>query len=236
MKKRFKLDMMPQPDDVSCGATCLHAVYRHYGDRVSVSRVAREVEQLEGGGTLGVLLGCHALRRGYAVNLYSYNLTVFDPTWHDLGSAALTRRLQRQIAAKRQRKLTVASRAYIEFMRLGGDIRFTELSPNLIRRYLHKCVPLIAGLSATYLYQTAREHGPDNEIDDVRGLPVGHFVVLSDYDVESRDVVVADPYQANPRGTRHYEVGITRLIASILLGVLTYDANVLVVTPKPAGS
>ncbi len=232
MQRRLKLDMMPQPDDVSCGATCLHAVYRHYGDALDLARLMREVEQLEGGGTLGVLLGCHALRRGYKVTLYNYNLAVFDPTWSALSSAELIDRLRQQMAVKQQRRLKVASRAYIEFMELGGEIRFSELSPKLIRRYVRGSIPVITGLSSTYLYQTAREYGPRNDSDDVRGLPTGHFVVLCGYDMDSRDVLVADPYQANPRKARYYEVGINRLICSILLGVLTYDANLLVITPK----
>jgi hypothetical protein len=35
--------------------------------------------------------------------------------------------------------------------------------------------------------------------DDVRGQPQGHFVVLSEYDTETREVVVADPLGENPR-------------------------------------
>lgn len=232
MKRRLKLDMIPQPDDVSCGATCLHAVYRYYGESLDLHGLVHDVEQLEEGGTLGVFLGCHALRRGYKVSLYSYNLAVFDPTWHSLGRDDLIGRLERQMAVKHQRKLNVSSRAYIEFMRLGGEIRFAELSPKLIRRHMRGSVPVIAGLSSTYLYQSAREYGPRSDYDDVRGLPAGHFVVLCGYDMDSRDVLVADPYQANPRKAHYYEVGINRLICSILLGVLTYDANLLVVTPK----
>ena len=232
MQRRLQLDMMPQPDDLSCGATCLHAVYRYYGDSLDLGRLVREVEQLEEGGTLGVFLGCHALRRGYRVTLYNYNLTVFDPTWARLSSDELTRRLVRQMALKPSRKLKAASKAYIEFMRLGGELRFTELSPKLIRRYVRGSVPVVTGLSSTYLYQTAREYGPKADTDDVRGMPAGHFVVLCGYDMDSRDVLLADPWQANPRRERYYEVGINRLICSILLGVLTYDANLLVVTPR----
>lgn len=232
MKRRIKVDIMPQPDDVSCGATCLHAVYRYYGERMDLGRLVREVEQLEGGGTLGVFLGCHALRHGYRVTLYNYNLSVFDPTWAGLSPTELTERLRRQMEAKSSRKLRVASRAYIQFMQLGGQIRFTEISPKLVRRHMRSSVPVIAGLSSTYLYQSAREFGPRNDADDIRGLPTGHFVVLSGYDMESRDVLVADPWQANPRRERTYEVGINRLICSILLGVLTYDANLLVITPR----
>jgi hypothetical protein len=236
MQRRLKLDMMPQPDDVSCGATCLHAVYRHYVESLDLLQLIKEVGQLEGGGTLGVLLGCHALGRGYNVSLYNYNLTVFDPTWRDLDREQLIDRLQRQMAVKTQRRLKVASKAYIEFMQLGGEIRFTELSPKLIRRYTRGSVPVITGLSSTYLYQTAREYGPKSDADDVRGLPGGHFVVLCGYDMTTRSALVADPYQANPSKKRYYEVGINRLICSILLGVLTYDANLLVITPSRARS
>ena len=232
MKRQVKLDIMPQPDDASCGATCLHAIYRYYGDKLGLNSLVREVEQLEEGGTLGVFLGCHALRRGYRVILYNYNLTVFDPTWAGLSAEELTVRLRRQMEVKSSRKLRVASKAYIEFMQMGGEIRFTELSPKLIRRYVRGSVPVITGLSSTYLYQTAREYGPRSDADDVRGLPTGHFVILCGYDMDSRAVIVADPYHANPRRAQSYEVGINRLICSILLGILTYDANLLVITPR----
>ena len=64
------------------------------------------------------------------------------------------------------------------------------------------------------------------------GQPTGHFVVLCGYDREQRKVMVADPLHDNPvYGTHYYSVGMNRLIASILLGVITYDANLLVVYP-----
>jgi hypothetical protein len=44
--------------------------------------------------------------------------------------------------------------------------------------------------------------------------------------------VVADPYQENPfYRNNYYEVKTTRLINSIMLGIVTYDANLLVVEP-----
>jgi len=232
MAKRLQLEMLPQPDDMSCGATCLHAIYRFHGERTDLDDVVSDVEHLDEGGTLGVFLGTHALKRGYKVTLYSYNLQVFDPTWKNLSSAELSDRLARQMAVKHQRKLKIASQAYIEFMRLGGEVRFTELSPKLIRRHLTGNVPVIVGLSSTYLYQSAREYGPASDYDDIRGVPGGHFVVLCGYDMDSRDVLVADPWQPNPTRARYYPVGINRLICSILLGVLTYDANLLVISPR----
>ena len=45
-RTRLHLDILPQPDDVTCGPTCLHAVYRYFGDFMPVSRVVEEIAQL----------------------------------------------------------------------------------------------------------------------------------------------------------------------------------------------
>jgi hypothetical protein len=224
----LRLEVLPQPDDVTCGPTCLHAVYRFYGESVPLPTVISEVHPWEAGGTLGVLLGCHALARGYAATLYTYNLNVFDPTWFR-DEVDLIAKLRAQVAAKNDAKLTVASRAYIEFLELGGELRFRELRPSLLRHYLDRGIPVLTGLSATYLYACSRETS-DNKYNDIAGDPVGHFVVLCGYEKRGRKVVVADPLQNNPRfGSHYYKVTLDRLIGAILLGIVTYDANLLVI-------
>jgi hypothetical protein len=232
-KTRLHLDILPQPNDSACGATCLNAIYRYFGDETALPELLNEVEHLEEGGTLGVLLGQHALKRGYRVTMYNYNLNVFDPTWFDLDTKQLQEKLKREIQAKPKPRLIKAAKAYLDFLGQGGEIRFTDLTPELIRRYMKKSVPILAGLSSTYLHRTPREVGRKNQPDDVRGFPVGHFVVLCGYDPKARRVLVADPYL--PRliaDSQYYEVDIFRLISSILLGVLTYDANLLIIRPR----
>ncbi len=67
----------------------------------------------------------------------------------------------------------------------------------------------------------------------MRGTPCGHFVVLCGYDKKNRRVVVADPHRQNPLSrNNYYKVGSNRLINAIMLGVLTYDANLLIIQPK----
>jgi hypothetical protein len=69
----------------------------------------------------------------------------------------------------------------------------------------------------------------------VLGVPSGHFVILSGYDRARREVTIADPLQDNPGyGSHYYRVGMNRLVAAILLGILTYDANLLIVAPRKA--
>ena len=225
--------MQPQPDDSTCGPTCLHAVYRYYGDRIPLRQVISEIEPLETGGTLAVHLGCHALRRGYAATIFTYNLNLFDPTWF-AAKVDLADRLQKQAEAKHERRLRTATKAYLEFLSLGGVIRFEELRPALLRRFLKRQVPILTGLSATYLYGCAREVGEHAlHEDDVRGVPTGHFVVLCGHDRESRKVLIADPHHDNPLFRSHYyEVGVNRALGAILLGVITYDANLLILERK----
>jgi hypothetical protein len=58
-------------------------------------------------------------------------------------------------------------------------------------------------------------------------------VVLSGYRKESRRVQVADPLVPNPMaGGRYYDVDIYRLVCAIMLGILTYDGNLLIIGKK----
>lgn len=231
-RRQLRFDITRQPDDTTCGATSLHAVYQYFGEEVFVDQVIAEVPRLEQGGTLAVLLGCHALGRGYRATLYSYNLRVIDPTWFGLDRARLKERLGRFREHRTDRKLRLAAEAYTEFLERGGDLRFADLSPRLLHRLLDRELPVLTGLSATYLYRAAREVAATGEYDDVRGEPAGHFVVLCGYDARARKVLVADPLHPNPLAeSRIYPVSVDRLTTAILLGVLTYDANLLQLEP-----
>jgi hypothetical protein len=235
MKTKLHFEIQTQPDDLTCGPTCLQAVYNYFGDKISLDKVIGQVKQLKGGGTLAVLLGCHALRRGYRAKLYTFDLQVFDPTWFRSNAPALEERLSSQMQVKKNPKIRMASKAYLEFLRLGGKICFEDLTGTLIRGLLKRSIPILTGLSATFLYRTARELevGHTMLYDDIKGEPVGHFVVLCGYNVQDRTAIVADPLLPNPISeSQIYTVSLNRLICAIMLGILTYDANLLIITPK----
>jgi hypothetical protein len=230
------LEIQPQPTDETCGPACLHAVYRFLEDPLPLDTVVDEVTHLGTGGTLAAYLGLHALKRGYRATLYTYNLELFDPTWFTEPDDPIAKRLAQQVEAKPGReRLRVASEAHLEYLGAGGSIKFEELSPDLIRRILSRGVPIMTGLSATYLYGCAREvYSAEGfaTYDAVSGFPTGHFVVLHGYDPSTDSVLVADPYHGNPLSDGHnYRVGIVRLLGAIMLGVLSYDGNLLVIEP-----
>lgn len=224
-----------QPDDDTCGATALHAVYGYFGDVQPLQKVIDEVHQLEDGGTFAVLLGIHALMRGYHARLFSYNLAVFDPSWDGLSPEALQKKLIAQTRIKDGKKLHAACLAYARFLKEGGEIRFEDPTKELLRSYFDAKLPVLAGLSATYLYKSKREYADSkgrSVYHDLRGKPMGHFVVLRG--MERKRVFVADPYHDNPMAEgRTYDVPVGRLINSIMLGIVTYDANLLVLSPTP---
>jgi hypothetical protein len=224
--------ILPQPDLTTCGPTCLHAVYQYYDDDITLTKVIDEVKSLETGGTLDVFLACHALRRGYKARIYTYNLQVFDPTWFLHGPDYIAARLLAQMEAKEDAKLHLATRGYLDFLNLGGELRFADLTPALLRKYLKRSIPVLTGLSSTYLYRSMREYGDLCEDDDVRGHASGHFVLLCGYNRPDRLVAIADPLMGNPMSAgQNYEMSIDRVICAILLGIVTYDANLLIIEP-----
>lgn len=225
--------MYRQPDDVTCGPTCLHAVYRYFGLEINLKEVIQTVPNLgNGGGTLSVLLALDALKRGFNAKIYTFNLLLFDPSWFKEPSVDLKKKLISQAKAKNDTKLHIATHGYLEYLDRGGEIFFEDLTPGLLEQYLNQSVPILTGLSSTYLYRAPRERSWDDSEDDIRGGSAGHFVVLSGYDSNLREVMVADPLHGSPnKKIRKYPVEIHRLICAILLGVLTYDGNLLIIKP-----
>lgn len=230
---QLPVKILPQPDETTCGPTCLQAVYRYWGEAESLDGVIGRAGRLEHGGTFAVFLACDALRKGYKATIYTYNLNVFDPTWFSLPDVDIADRLRRQREHKMDYRLQHATTGYLDFLTLGGRLRLLDLSRSLIRGILRHKLPIITGLSSTFLYRVPREFGPDDVPDDVRGLPSGHFVVIAGYDDARRKVLVVDPYDKNPYASTHeYWLSIDRVVGAVLLGIVTHDANLLIIHPR----
>jgi hypothetical protein len=184
-----------------------------------------------------VYLAIHALKKGYKATIYNYNLEIFDPSWFPVKKKSeIIEKLKLQQEQKSRLKLINASKAYIEFLELGGKLRFKDLSPKLLDDLFQQGHPILTGLSATYLYQCQREYSLANGssvYNDVKGEPTGHFVILTGYNNSRNYVLVADPFKENPvSGSNYYSANTRRVINSIMLSILTYDANLLIIEPK----
>ena len=226
---KLHVEVPPQPDDESCGITCLQAIYQYHGHETSIDALKEEVVHWQTGGTVGVNLGRHALAQGFTAEIYSYNIKVFDPTWRDLPMEELRARLkmrQKRVRSNRQKKEIAF---YLDFLKQSGIMRFDDLDESLLKRLFGAHRPVICGLSATYLYHTMREL-PNNQESDVAGNPVGHFVVVSGYNPETHEVQIHDPlrrHALSASGT--YALPFLKFSNAVMLGILTYDANLLVI-------
>lgn len=222
-----------QPDEFTCGPTCLAQIYSYYGHDKPLAEIIADTPRNPDGGTLAVFLGISALREGFRTQIYSYNLRVFDPTWRKLAPKALLGKLHKRLAVVTSARQRRAISGYIDYLRSGGRIRFAELTSHLLAKTLAQGRPILTGLNATYLYGTPREY--EEEFDDVRGEPAGHFLVVSGYYPRGGRFVVRDPSTHIPFSrSGRYSVKAERLISAILLGDVTYDAVLLVVSPRRA--
>ena len=236
----LQLAMHTQPDDESCGPTSLHAIYQFYNLDIPLNTLVETIPRSLSGGTYASFLGQDALNRGFDTELYVNNVTIFDPSWFEENGTAervfLINKLTMQMEHKRTPIILQASQAYLDYLRLDGKVFFKTINSTLLKTYFNAKIPVLAGLSATYLYRSMREvftdHG-ESLFDDIKGMPCGHFVVLCGYDEHHRSVVVADPHRENPLShDNYYKVSINRLINAIMLGVITDDANLLIIQPK----
>lgn len=225
-----------QPDDETCGPTCLHAIYQYYGLNIQLNEVIQTLQMVKTGGTTIAHIAEHALERKFDCTVYVYNLNLFDPSWFDKNTGFadtdfLIKKLTQQTKYFKSYRDLEASQAYINMLKLGGKIRFNDLNSSLLTKLFKLNVPIITGLSATFLYHSSRERTNSKGeciYDDIKGDPCGHFVVLCGKD--GKQIIVADPHRTNPiSNDNYYEVNEMRLINAILLGVLTYDANLLLI-------
>ena len=200
-ESRLPFEIHRQPDDTTCGPACLEGVYRFYGVNAPMESLIGEVPMLDDGGTLGVLLAQHALDRGFRVTLLTWDLRVLDPTWFSRPGVNLADLLGRRAAVHRKSKARFAAQAYAKFVAAGGRVEFCDLEGNLILDYLSRGIPIVTGLSSTYLYREPREHPLTCSPDDIGGDPTGHFVVLTGYSEARDEVYVADPN--NPESALH---------------------------------
>src|SRR5512141_442066 len=111
--ERLPVKILPQPDETTCGPTCLHAIYRYWGEEESRQTGIGRAQRFVQGGTVAVFLACDALRKGYAATIYTYNLMVFDPTWFARPRVDIGERLALQRSYKPDPRLALVTEGYL---------------------------------------------------------------------------------------------------------------------------
>ncbi len=230
------VSILPQPNYITCGPTCLHAIYRYFNDSIDLNQIITEIPELPTGGTLAVVLGCHALSRGYEAVLHSFNLHVLDPSWFQSKNISLIDKLEQQLLYAKEEKLLYTTNAYLTFLRLGGKIEYSAMNMQYIKNHLQKKTPILTGVNATYFYQTMRDYTVSKDLgiyDEWVGEISGHFLVIHGAKEQKDELYIADPFVPHPISRKpHYSVSFSHWLHAHLLGTASYDAELLAIWPK----
>ena len=131
MAFRLAVDILPQPDETTCGPTCLHAIYRYWQEDEPLSEVIARTGKSSRAARWPYSWRATPCARATAPRSIPITSTVFDPTWftdptveiaHAAGLA--TRGQERLPAAVCDRRLPGIS------LSLGGRLRTdTSVAP-----------------------------------------------------------------------------------------------------------
>lgn len=216
----------------TCGPSALQQILAYYGVKKSLNEILKNFKMYEYG-TWDFDLLSYVLRLGFKAEITTYNLDIFDPTWFKLSRKKLIKKLKSRLKyAKPFHKQGI--RSCIRFLELGGRIRFKIITEKIIKDYLRKKIPVIACFCFTALWKCKRAYskktkkGYKSISNDIRGVPEGHFIVISGYAKDK--FFVTDPsYNIPVSKTGKYSVPIKDLIAYILMKDY---GNICVIKPK----
>lgn len=230
----MRLNILPQINHQLSGAETLRGIYAYYGEDISMDDLVVSTTRFSNRRLRPLALAIDALERGYAVTVHCCDTRIFDLSWMGLVSSELKEKLEYHKSKADSVHLTQTFDAYIQILEKGGTIDLSEINRAVIRKAVELKAPIIAAVSATHLFHSKREYLDSKDrpvLDDAKGKTAGHLVAVTAW--VGKEITLHDPYLANPiTGKAKYKVYISRLMRSILLGVLSYDAQMVVITKK----
>ena len=215
-----------QPDAESCGLACLKGVYESFGAPCSWSDLRCTVRSVPSGGTIAQYLGLHAIDQGCSAEILTVDVRLYDPTWFERELKDLGRILVLAAGDATNPKIREALIATRRFLDRSGIVRFGELTRQKLLDYLNDSWALIAGISVTFLERQRREGATESHPE--RGVPVGHFVVVRQFDVDTDMITLLDPLNRGAHG-KTVQISFDRFLHAWLLGALTRDATLLAI-------
>jgi len=222
------LEPVCQPDECSCGLSCLKMVLACHGRSFFHDDLNELTPPNPDIGLYDSHLGLAAIQLGFAATIYTYNYRIFHPIWNRLSRKDLMGKLAtRQMCAMTPQQ-ALAAELYIEFLRAGGELLFYPLSRELILAHFNRDLPLIAALDMSFLYDCMAFY---DEFSEHRAT---HFVVLHGYNPEDNTFFISDPWYSIPLPNKNgqYYIDADRVINAIFLGQERNDSAIIVIQKK----
>ncbi len=141
-------------------------------------------------GTWSPYIGIYAMKLGYNVEIFTYDVSLFDPTWFNLSNKSLIKKLKIAIKKIKDKDKKFGVRGYIDFLREGGKLTFKIPTKKILIKFLKKKIPPMAFVNSTAYYKRKRKDfkaGKRSEFGEVGG----HCIVISGY--KNGKFIVTDP-------------------------------------------
>jgi len=168
----------------TCGPSSLQQILAYYGIEMDLKKIMRNVKIYKGGFAFMSDLATYVKKLGFDSKIICYDASIVDPTWSELSKRKIIQKLVKRFKFEKN-----GIKKLIKFLKVNGKLEIRIPTKELILSYLKKKVPPIICLSSTILRGKSRRY--KGKYDDIKGNPIGHFLVISGYD--NGYFIVTDP-------------------------------------------
>lgn len=211
---KLKVLTIKQESRLGCGAAAMSMVYKYFGKNISEKEIEKEIGGFLKFGSFATDHALMAIRFGFTVVCYSYNLEYFEPNDAKLSQQDLIKRTMFLI--KKEKKNLHKKELNSILKVLGGEVDFRMRMPslNIIRKFLDKKLPVVLIVNSVILFET--KFGGKKDLD------MGHYLVLTGYQKEKF-------YYNDPYCGKNYSISSDKLIFALSNNALYCSAYLLVV-------
>jgi len=172
-----------------CGPSSLQQVLEYYGRKISLKDILANVKMFPFG-TPPPYLAIGAKKLGYKVRLISFDVNYVDPSWKNSPKNEIIEKLKKRLPTIKNRIINRRTKGLIMALESGVELDIKIPSEKILIKYMKRGIPPIITLSYNVLHDYKRKL--NDKLDDVKGLPTGHYVVVSGYD--DNNFIVTDPF------------------------------------------
>jgi ABC-type bacteriocin/lantibiotic exporter with double-glycine peptidase domain len=208
MKLKLSVPYFKQELGNDCGICCVRTLSGFYGKKVFSKQVLEKCD-LHPFGVFTVDLGLFLLEEGFDVDIYSFDLSLVNPSWSKSSETELLERLKELYLGDEFNRKKLEKT--ISFIECGGRFKVKIPEEKMLIDSIKKKVPVMISVNASVLY--------DKRSD------LAHFVVVNGFTKNS--FIVSDPFFEG-----EYSVSKKKLLFAWFTESINSSGYLLKITPS----
>jgi hypothetical protein len=138
---------------VDCGIAVVHMIAAYYKNKVTFDKIKSEIP-LDKTGTYNPQLGSFFLKRGFGVEIVTFNPGLFTNREKGKNSKQLLSHLEKLLKTKKPNQAKKVARYFMKFIKDGGKLVVRIPNEEDIRGEIENKWPLIAVLTTNFFFGT----------------------------------------------------------------------------------